>query len=181
MLLGLDVSTSITGATVINSDGELVFCEAWRTDKKDLSFFDKLERIKKSIEGIKKLYKIKQVYIEEPLMGFKSGFSSAQTIAKLLRFNGAVSWICKETFRREPIHIRASSARKHCGIKVEKGKKAKDVVLNFLLDSEPSFEISYTKYGNPAKGSYDMADSIVIARAGFKLWKEKNSNYSQTY
>ena len=181
MLLGLDVSTSITGATVVNNDGELVYCDAWRTDKKDLSFFDKLSKIKKRIESIKKLYKIKEIYIEEPLMGFKSGFSSAQTIAKLQRFNGAVCWMCKETFKRNPAQIRASSARKLCGIKVEKGKKAKDVVLNFLLDSEPTFEISYTKYGNPTKGSYDMADSIVIARAGFKLWKEKNSKYSQTY
>ena len=180
MLLGLDGSTSITGATVINNGGELVFCEAWRTDKKGLSFFDKLSMIQERIASIKKLYKIKQVYVEEPLMGFKSGFSSAQTIAVLQRFNGAVSWMCKETFKRDPVHIRASSARKLCGIKVERGKKAKDIVLNFLLDNEPTFEISYTKYGNPVKGSYDMADSIVVARAGFKLWKEKNSNYSQT-
>ena len=53
MLLGLDVSTSITGATVINNDGELVFCEAWRTDKKGLSFFDKLSMIHERIVSIK--------------------------------------------------------------------------------------------------------------------------------
>jgi len=180
MILGLDVSTSITGATVLNNDGEIVYCEAWRTDKKDLSFFDKLSKIKERIDNLNKLYKISEIYVEEPLMGFKSGFSSAQTIAKLQRFNGAVCWICKESLRREPIPIRASSARKLCGIKIEKGRKAKEVVLNFLLDKEPTFEVSYTRYGNPVKGSYDMADSIVIARAGHKLWKEKKPKYYQT-
>ena len=29
MILGLDVSTSITGATVIDSDGKIVYNEAW--------------------------------------------------------------------------------------------------------------------------------------------------------
>jgi len=31
MIIGLDVSTSITGATVIDEDGKLLHCEAWDT------------------------------------------------------------------------------------------------------------------------------------------------------
>ncbi len=48
--------------------------------------------------------------------------------------------------------------------------KAKQVVLKFLLDNEPTFEIEYTKQGNPKPDSYDRADSIVIAKAGYAEW-----------
>ena len=40
---------------------------------------------------------------------------------------------------------------------------------NFLLDNEPSFSVEYTKHGNPKPGSYDRADSLVIAKAGHIL------------
>ena len=33
MILGLDISTSITGATIIDDKGNIVFCEAWDTRK----------------------------------------------------------------------------------------------------------------------------------------------------
>ena len=35
MIIGLDVSTSITGATVIDEDGKLLHCEAWDTRNKN--------------------------------------------------------------------------------------------------------------------------------------------------
>ena len=74
----------------------------------------------------------------------------------------------------QPEYIAATSARKLCGIKVSRGQKAKQVVLNFLLDNEPSFVIEYTRNGNPKPESYDKADSIVIARAG-AICEQKNS------
>ena len=48
----------------------------------------------------------------------------------------------------------------------------KEQVVNFLLDNEPKFMIEYTKHGNPKPGSYDRADSYIIAKAG---WNKKNS------
>ena len=35
MILGLDVSTSITGASVLDANGGVVFCEAWDTRNKN--------------------------------------------------------------------------------------------------------------------------------------------------
>ena len=64
--------------------------------------------------------------------------------------------------------ISASSARKSVGVPIKRGDNAKEKVLQFLLDNEPKFDIIYTKYGNPKPESYDRADSIVIARAGYK-------------
>ena len=43
MILGLDISTSITGATILDDDGNIVLCEAWdMRDKKHFKdLFDK--------------------------------------------------------------------------------------------------------------------------------------------
>jgi hypothetical protein len=38
-----------------------------------------------------------------------------------------------------------------------------------LLETEPAFNIEYTKHGNPRPESYDRADAIVIAKAGYNL------------
>ena len=51
MILGLDVSTSITGATLLNNKGEIVFNEAWDT-RKYKDFFDKAEFIKERVRHV---------------------------------------------------------------------------------------------------------------------------------
>mgnify|MGYP003119225318 CR=1 FL=1 len=176
MILGLDISTSIVGATVLSDDGELLYCEAWdlRNKRHFPTLFAKVQRIKQMMGILYEVekYKIKSVFIEQSLMAFRPGFSSAKTILTLARFNGIVSYVCEEDFGIEPQYIGASTARKLCGIKVPRGKKAKEVVLDFVLDKEDKFVIEYTKQGNPKPGSYDRADSYIIAKAG---WKNLNS------
>jgi hypothetical protein len=81
--------------------------------------------------------------------------------------------MCFDIFKLEPQYLAATSARKICGITIPRGEKAKPVVLNFLLENEDKFDVVYTKFGNPKPKYYDMADSIVIARAGHK----KNSTF----
>ena len=166
MILGLDISTSITGYTIFDGD-KLILNGAWDT-RKYKDFFKKAEFVS---EGLREIYaqygkEIEAVYIEQSLQSFRSGFSSAKTLSTLSRFNGIVSWIIYEHFGITPEYIAATSARKLCGIKIPKGQKAKPVVLKFLLDNQPGFVIEYTRNGNPKPESYDKADSIVIARAG---------------
>jgi hypothetical protein len=48
MILGLDISTSIVGATLLDGD-EVVLCEAWNL-KKITSVFEKAEFIKDKLE-----------------------------------------------------------------------------------------------------------------------------------
>ena len=100
---------------------------------------------------------------------FMSGKSSAKTLSTLQRFNGTVSWLLYELFEIEPTYVAASSARKQAGITGLRGKKAKEVVLQFLLDTEPAFHVEYTKHGNPKPESFDRADAIVVAKAGWVL------------
>jgi len=175
MILGLDISTSITGATVLDEHGKVLMCEHWDTRNKNKyeDLFAKAEQIRLELLKIHHYYKIKEIFIEQSLQSFRSGFSSAHTLSTLSRFNGIVSWLCFRGFKIKPEYISATSARKLCGIKVPRGEKAKEIVLKYLLDNEPNFVINYTKYDNPTPGSYDRADSMVIAKAGLSLCQSK--------
>lgn len=168
MILGLDISTSITGFTVLHEDGTILHNEMIDLRKLD-SMFEKAERVKNRLIEIKHLYNVNKVFIEQSLNAFRPGLSSAQVILTLGKFNGIVSWICYEVFNIEPEYIGASSARKKLDIKVERGENAKEIVLKKILELEKEFKVEYTAHGNPKPGTYDRADSYVIAKAGYIL------------
>jgi len=172
MILGIDVSTSISGFAILDKEGAVIYNDALDT-RKYKSIFEKAKTFQDKLKEFKKEYKIKKIYIEKSLQSFRSGFSSAKTLSTLSAFNGVVSWMCYDIFKMEPEYLAATSARKLCGIKIPRGEKAKPVVLKFLLDNEPSFVVEYTKFGNPKPKYFDMADSIIIARAGFETCKRK--------
>ena len=86
MILGLDISTSITGVSIVDRDIELIYCEAWRTDKPKISVYEKFDVIKDKICYLKSQYPIEKIYVEEPLGMFAAGRSSAQVISKIQRF-----------------------------------------------------------------------------------------------
>jgi hypothetical protein len=164
MILGLDVSTSITGATLLNEKGEVVYNDAWDT-RKYKNFFRKAEEISSCFDLLP--VAPTRVYIEQSLQSFRSGFSSARTLSTLSRFNGVVSWICYRRYAIEPEYLGASSARKKCGILVPKGTKGKQAALEYVVDNVPNVIIEYTRHGNPKPSCYDKVDSWVIAMAGW--------------
>ena len=166
MILGLDISTSITGYTILDNDGNIIVCNHIDL-RKEKSFFLKCSAVEGRLAAIRNEYFIERIYVEQSLQSFRSGFSSAQTLSLLSKINGIVSWICYNLFGIEPEYIAATSARKLCGIKVPKGQKAKDVALQFVVDNVPSFAIEYTRHGNPKAGYADRSDSYVIAKAGW--------------
>ena len=173
MILGLDISTSITGATVIHS-GKILETKFWDTRNKRHfpTIYHKAQFIKNKIEEIKDKYEITHVYVEQSLHSFRSGFSSAQTLSTLSRFNGIISWVCWDMLKIEPTMIASTSARKRAGVSIKRGDNAKEKVLQFVLDNYPQITIEYTKHGNPKPGTLDMCDSIVIALAGDKIVRE---------
>lgn len=172
MLFSLDISTSITGYTIIDELTEsIVFCGFWDL-KKLSSMFEKALFIEQELKKLKQEYNIKYIFIEPSLHMFTPGKSSANTISTLTKFNGIVSFLSYKTFDIEPQYIPAVSARKLYGIKVPRGTKAKKVVLDYVIEHEKYFIIEYTKQGNPKAHYYDMADALVIGRAGLTLLKQ---------
>ena len=106
---------------------------------------------------------------------FSSGMSSAKTLATLTKFNGIISWIAWDKFGTTPEYVGASSARKEIGLTVQKGKRGKDVVMEYMLDKENWFVVEYGRTGKIKPHFYDMADSFVVAKAGFlRCTKQKN-------
>ena len=101
MILGIDVSTSITGFSVIDHSGNLLHFS--NTDlRKHKDFFVKSILVKEHLLDIYEKFDITDVYIEKPFAFFNSGGSSAATMAKLQKFNGVVSWISFEVFQVKP-------------------------------------------------------------------------------
>ena len=175
MILGLDISTSITGYTILDYEGQILACDHIDL-RKEKNFFKKIRIINGRLEDISERYEIEQVYIEQSLQSFRSGFSSAQTLSLLSKINGIVSWLCYNMFGKDPNYLAATSARKACGIKIPKGQKAKAVTLQFVVDSVPGFDVQYTKHGNPKAGYNDRSDSYVIAKAGWIREREETQN-----
>jgi Holliday junction resolvasome RuvABC endonuclease subunit len=175
MILGLDISTSITGYTVLDHGGNILTCDHIDL-RKEKNFFKKIQIVRKCLEALESEYPIERVYIEQSLQSFRSGFSSAQTLSLLSKINGIVSWICYNMFYGEPKYLAATSARKLCGIKVPRGQKAKAVSLQFVVDNVPGFEVQYTKHGNPKAGYADRSDSYVIAKAGWLNERQETQN-----
>ena len=176
MILGLDISTSIVGFTIVDQ-GEIVktFAIDLRNKNNFPDIYSKYNHIQGELLDIQREYKIEHIFIEQSLQMFRSGFSSAKTLSTLSSFNGVITYLCYRELSIKPEHIPASSARKACGITIKKGTKAKEQVVKFLLDNEPCFVVEYTKSGNLKPKYYDIADSIVIAKAGHTLVEQRKS------
>ena len=137
--------------------------------------FDKAKTVEHRLQEIFDNNNVEQVWIEESLQMFSSGMSSAKTLATLTKFNGIVSWIAWDKFGITPEYIAAVSARKEIGLTVQKGKRGKDVVMEYMLDKETWFQVEYGRTGKIKPHFYDMADSFVVAKAGLlRCMKEKN-------
>ena len=173
MIIGLDISTSITGYTILDLDGQTQEIGHWNfTNKKTFpTLFSKALEVRKQLSELD--YPIDYVYIESALSMFAMGRSSASTISLLTKFNGIVSWICYETFGVEPEYIPAVSARKKCGITIKRGTPAKEQVMKYVLDNKMLFSVEYTRTGKLKPRCYDEADSLIIAKAGYQCLKEK--------
>ncbi len=174
--LGLDISTSCTGWCILNQKGKILDIGYINTSK-EKSLFKKAEIVRDCIDRIEKKFKIENIFIEENLQSFRSGFSSAKTISTLAKFNGIVSFLCFDKFHKEPIFLNVNSARKSLGISIKRKKDGGLPVKEQLLEWA-SLNVNYnwprkTLKTGPRKGqdvpdpaSYDMIDAYIVAKAG---------------
>ena len=182
IILGWDVSTSVTGICVLNSEiepddkGSNILLLEKIEFKKCKTFWEKVaavERVFESDAMFKNVPVIDRVALEEPLLGFRPGLSSAQTISTLLRFNGIVSYICKNHLKLEPEYVSSAQARKLCGIKLQKTAitgPQKEQVFKYMCEHDlKSITWELKKNGDIVDYARDMTDAYVIARAGSLL------------
>lgn len=178
VILGLDVSTSITGVCLLDErieEGDVLHPRLVLDNinfKKCKSLWEKVDFARDFFKHSHDEYAWNPdvIVVEEPLLGFSKGKSSASTITTLMRFNGIVSSIVRDVFHVDPTYISSATARKLCGVKLQQtkkcGKKQKDQVFEFMCEHDlKGFVWDKKKCGSPVDASKDMTDAYVIARA----------------
>ena len=169
VLLGLDVSTSRIGISIIDYNSNLLECQFVKLNSKD-ELEIRCDQIKKYLQTNYNKYYIKEIYIESPFVMFSGGKTTAMTMAKLQRFNGMVSYMVRELYGVIAAPIAANKARGLVGLKIKRGENTKLKVIEWVQSQYPNdFVVEYTKFGNPKPGTDDKADSVVIARAGLLI------------
>lgn len=113
---------------------------------------------------------VDDVAMEEALLAFQGGQSSASVIATLNQFSGIVQWLVKITFGYEPKIYNVSTARKLAfgSMSYPRGVKRKEVIFQRVYKEYPHLELPLKRTGKPKDYLYDICDAIVIGVAHAK-------------
>ena len=176
VILGLDISTSCTGWALVDTDGKLL----------DIGWFnisglngphEKADFIESGLRG---LPMPTHIFVEENVLGCRTGSSTAHTIVTLAKFNAVVSHTCWKVWNIAPVSIPAIRARSLVGLKVPKGQNAKEHVVKWAMERSP-LELWQTRKMKSGKrkgeevlvhGSVDAADAFLLATAGLKTIRQ---------
>lgn len=180
--LGLDVSTSIVGWSIIPLDAKLGDkpLEKGHVDlRKVKGFWNKVDVVRTWMEdhhvGMTDVgLVVKRVFIEDPVKKFRRGMSSASTISLLAKFNALVSCFARDELGIDPLYIGATAARKHIGMKLVSKKKANGMnekkqtfsQLNETVFKDEDWPLN--RNGKVQPYCYDAVDSYVICMAGIQ-------------
>lgn len=177
--LGLDISTSVVGVCVLDSNGQLV--ELFPIKPKGATLFDKaqdsFDQLTRELKLRKNIDKqIQHVFVEENAKMFAVGRTSADVILTLAKMNGILSFLVTRNICSNLHNINVTKARSAIGFKDKKGtgKSAKERLLEENLKKYPSFPwITHIAKTGKSKGQVvyddcnkDMNDAFVICRGG---------------
>jgi Holliday junction resolvasome RuvABC endonuclease subunit len=180
--LGLDISTSCTGWAITCVEvGSPVSVELGhvRLDRHD-GLMSKSDAMREELDQLHKKHSFTRIYVEENMQAFRPGASSAQTIMKLAKFNGIVSYLAYSVSGLDPISVNVNHARKSLGINLKREKECgistKEQVHSWVRVHPLllGYEWPCRLLGSgPRKGQtvpephiYDMSDAFVIALSG---------------
>jgi hypothetical protein len=181
--LGLDISTACTGWAVANVDDQGVVSQVELGHIQLSKLPDLMTKALKAEEALKDIHmrhRIDEVYVEENMQAFHPGASSAQTIVKLAKFNGIVTFLCHQVTGLTPTDVNVNRARKSLGIRLQREKECgvptKEQVFRWVSAHPVLAGYAWphkTLGSGPRKGAeimethaYDMADAFVVVMAG---------------
>jgi len=176
-VLGLDVSTAITGIALVADVPTLSHIRLEHVSfEKCKTIWEKADLFETTLKNLLQqsdFSSIDRLIIEDPAKRFQTGKSSINTLMTLVRFNGLVSMIARSLLNMDPIYISASHARKLCGMKMLPKKKAgglsqKQQAFNWMSTHDLK-EITWPKKKrseNIVDYAYDIVDAYVVAKSG---------------
>jgi len=186
-IVGLDISTSCTGISILDFSGNIIDVTYYKP--KGVSLVAKANNLKDYLISFidttctKFNVTVKNVYIEQNLQKFRRGFSSAQVINTLARFNGMISYIVFESLGVQPVYVNVNEGRKSLGIKIPRGSNTKELIFKWCQQKYPEVEWPTKKLkSGPRKGlvifdtcCYDISDALITATAGLKIYERSGT------
>jgi len=175
LYLGVDVSTSCTGFSLLDEDGRLLDARfVYLSDEK--TTYGKARAVVEVLKNYKDM-RIECVSVEQNMLGFRQGASSAFTLIALAKFNGIVSYLIADELGLIPESIPVSKARKSAQVPLVKGVNVKEQVTKWVMDREPDYPwpTKTVKAGKRKgedvleKGVEDACDAYVMAVAAISL------------
>jgi Holliday junction resolvasome RuvABC endonuclease subunit len=162
-ILGLDLSTSICGWAI--SDGGIIMNAGFFNISKVNTYKEKAFII---INGLSK-ETFDKVNIEETLSGFSSGFTSQQTLIKLVQNKSVICYILEEIWKKPMFSYNVNTMRKKVFGKARiKGIKPKEYVkaqVPLIVENIKQFE-RLNRNGDWDVHNSDAYDAIVCALYG---------------
>jgi len=185
LVLGMDVSTAVTAATLLEHvpNGHKIVSMRHVELSRIEGFWAKVDELQAFLETVKADADVEggltHAFVEESLQAFRPGLSSAATLMTLAKFNGITCAMVRSLTGCTPEPLAATSARKSCGIVVrrdavdEAGKRLDAKRQTFRQLTAPGGPLAHvafpTKRGGAVKDwAMDEADSFVVALAGLR-------------
>ena len=181
--LGLDVSTTCTGWAVLDLDahGLPIGVHMGHIDLTPAKgLIDKSYVMSDALLGLHRKFEFDKIFIEENMQAFRPGASKADTILKLAKMNGIVTFLCHQVCGVVPRAVNVNKARKSLGMSLQREKvcgiSIKDQIHRWVKDHPLNSKYKWptkTLKAGPRRGQvviqkyvYDMSDAFVIALAG---------------
>ena len=170
LALGLDISTSCTGYALIDVETAALMTLGWIDTSKDAGAYAKAEHVR---TRLLELPRPSFIVVEEHVLGFRAGSSTAGTIVTLAKFNAVVSYVCARDLGIDPVSLQVMTARRLVGLKVPRGSNAKEHVIAWAQMKEPGeWWKTRTLKSGPRRGQVvldggcdDAADALLLVHA----------------
>ncbi len=186
-ILGLDISTSTIGISVIDFDPQgkatLIHTDYYKPVKgtledRNYDFLHTLREAKRKIIDIIREYKPEEIAVED-FIKFMKGGSGAATIIPLATLNRTICLAISETYSQTPLHICnvisiRTRIKKACGLKDLPKKEDLPELLEHLLGIVIPRPLKKTRKGSKImEEHFDMTDAIAVAFYCHKIINEK--------
>lgn len=181
-LVGLDISTSCTGISIIDLKTEELVLLDYIKVPTELSLFEKADFVIDEVAGCltrNGIGKPEKVFVEENAKMFAGGLSSADVLMTLAKFNALISYLCHKQLTPNVSSVNVTKARGAIGFKNTKADKrpVKDKVFEFVQTLHPEFPWkTYIPKAGKSKGKEisipemkDAADAWVVVVGGKRL------------
>ena len=129
MILGIDISTSKIGISIIDENENLLLSELIKMKPSD-PLETRAEIFKKKIEQIRRKYEIKHIFVEQPYMAFSGGKTTAVTMAKLQRFKACLLCI----YVIWPVFPYKQIKQRTCRTQIKRGENTKLKVIEWVQE-----------------------------------------------